>query len=240
MSFVNDYDLKPAFIGVIVGWSENPGRTGYQVTALLQGEERTMDITEEAYQLRWTTEYFPYPCLGEIVFQFKFDSNGIVNEIIDINDISEGKSPIKTGLVMGTCCMFRKPILENTPTFSDIFKIEGDTVTMTNFDKYMAAGEIGHCVARGAMPEPKDGMSFKLAKDVVVHTWDWSTATVPFQHCTREQAKEYKFVERFSIGTTADIMKHCYWITFYSIRGNENEIDFIKCFLNKAPGWVKT
>ena len=94
MEFVNDFDIGHAFIGVIVGFGENPsGRTGYQVTMFLRGEERTLDVTEGAYQIRWTTRYFPYPVLGEVVFMLKFDQNGIVTEFVDINDISGGKRP---------------------------------------------------------------------------------------------------------------------------------------------------
>ena len=239
MEFVNDFDIGHAFIGVIVGFGENPsGRTGYQVTMFLRGEERTLDVTEGAYQIRWTTRYFPYPVLGEVVFMLKFDQNGIVTEFVDINDISGGKSPIKTGLVMGTCRMFKKPILENTPTFGDILAIEGDTVTFKDFDRNRANGEIAHCVYGGAMPEPHDGVSFKLAKDVNVYTWDWASAQGPFRRCTREEAKKLHFVERFTAGSPADILKNCYWVSFFSTRGNEQEIDFIKCFLNKAPGWI--
>ena len=238
MSFVNDYDVGSAFIGLILGFDEKPGRTGYQVTMYLRGEEHTFDVTEEAYQIRWTTKYFPYPVLGEIVFMLEFDKNGIVIDFIDINDISKGDGPIKTGLVMGTCLMFKKKLLEDTPSMGDILTIEGNTVTMVNFDKNRESGEIGHCVYGGAMPTPKDGMSFKLAEDVNVYTWDWASALAPFCRCTREEAAEKQFVSRFSNGSTADILKNCYFINFYSTRGNEEEIDFIKCFLNKAPGWV--
>lgn len=240
MEFVNDYNIKEAFIGVIVGFNEDPSsRTGYQVIMYLRGEERVLDVTEEAYQIRWTERYFPYPVLGEVIFQLKFDENGIVTEFIDINDISEGKSPIKTGLVLGTCCMFRKQITENTPCFGDILDIQGDTVTLVNFDKYIENGEIGHCVYGGAMPEPHDGMSFKLAKDVNVYFWDWSSADDVFHRCSREEAKALHFVERFTLGKPELILepKKCYWVSFLSTRGNENEIDFIKCFWHRHPGW---
>ena len=239
MEFINDFKVGDAFIGVILGFDEKPSsRTGYQVTMYLRGEERVLDVTEEAYQIRWTERYFPYPVLGEVIFMLKFDENGIVTEFVDINDISEGKSPIKTGLVMGTCCMFRKPILEDTPTFGDILSIEGDTVTLVNFDKYIENGEIGHCVYGGAMPEPHDGVSFKLAKDVNVYHWDWSSADSVFHRCSREEARAQHVVERFTLGTPEDILKKCYWVSFLSTRGNENEIDFIKCFWNRAPGWT--
>ena len=238
MAFVNDFDVGAAFIGTILGFDEKPGRTGYQVIMYLRGEERVLDVTREAYQIRWTTEYFPYPVLGEVVFMLQFDNNGIVTGFVDVNDISSGKGPIKTGLVMGTCRMFKKKILEDTPTFGEILSIEGDTVTLVNFDKYRANGEIAHCVYGGAMPEPRDGMQFKLAKDVNVYTWDWASALVPFCRCTREEAEANHFVSRFSLGKPEDILKNCYWVNFYSTRGNEEEIDFIKCFLNKAPGWT--
>lgn len=236
---VSDIAIGSAFVGLIIGFDENPsGRTGYQIKMYIRGEERTLDITKEAYQIRWTTRYFPYPVLGEVVFMLRFDTNGIVTDVIDINDISEGKSPIKTGLVMGTCCMFRKPIKLDTPTFGDILDIDNNVVTLKHFDANLANGEIGHCVYGGAMPEPHDGVSFRLAKDVNVYVWDWSSALGPFRRCTREEAKALHFVERFRLGTVQDILKNCYWVSFLSTRGNEEEIDFIKCFQNKAPGWI--
>jgi hypothetical protein len=238
MAFVNDYDVGAALIGVIAGFDTKPGRTGYQVNMLFRGEERWFDVTEEAYQIRFTTAYFPYPVLGEVVFMLEFDSRGIVTKFIDVNDISDGKGPIKTGLVMGTCRMFKKKILSDTPTFGDILDIQGDTVFFKDIDRYKANGELAHCVYGGAMPEPHDGGSFKLAKDVNVYVWDWASALGPFRRCTREEAEALKFVSRFSIGSTADILKNCYWINFYSTRGNEEQIDFIKCFLNKEPGWI--
>lgn len=237
--FENTFDVGAACIGLIIGFYEKESsRTGYQVAMYIRGEERMLDVTKDAYKIRWTTRYFPYPVLGEIVFMAHFDSNGIVTEFIDINDISEGKSPIKTGLVMGTCCMFRKPILENTPTFGDILSISENRVTLTHFDENMENGEIGHCVYGGAMPKPHNGMSFQLAKDVNVYLWDWASALGPFRRCSREEAKQLHFVERFSLGKPEDILKNCYWVSFLSTRGNEEEIDFIKCFLNKAPGWI--
>jgi hypothetical protein len=39
------------------------------------------------------------------------------------------------------------------------------------------------------------------------------------------------------VGSLDDIKKNCYWVGFYSTRGNENECDLIKCFLNAPPGW---
>lgn len=239
MKFVNPFDVGSAHIGTIIGWDEKPGRTGYQVSMYLRGEERTMDVTKEAYQLRWTTEYFPYPVLGEIMFMAKFDENGIVNEFVNVNYIAKEGNPIRTGLVMGTCRMFKKKILEDTPALGDIISIEGNTVTFKNFDALISNGEIAHCVYGGAMDAPRDGGTFQLAEDVNIHVWDWSTATVPFQRCTREEAEEYGFVERFSLGTKADLLKNCYFVNFYSTRGNEEEIDFVKCFLNKAPGWTE-
>ncbi len=240
MAFVNDYDVGSAFIGTIIGFEEKESsRTGYQISMLHRGEERTMDITKEAYQIRWDPNYDPYPVLGEEVFMAKFDENGVICELIETNDISQGTAPVKTGLVLGTTRMFKKKITAETPTIGDILKIDGDTVTLVDFDRNMENGEIAHCVCRGAMPELHDGVTFKLAEDVNVYVWDWSSALAPFHRCSREEAKALNFVERFQVGSKEDLMKNCYWANFYSTRGNENEIDLIKCFLNKEPGWIE-
>lgn len=238
VDFVNDFDVGSAFIGLIIEFKENPSsRTGWQVKMYHRGQEYLFDITEEAAAVKDDPQYFPYPCLGEHPFMPVFDASGVITELVNVNNTTIPGNPIKTALVMGTTRMFKKKIEENTPTFGDILDIENDVVTFKAFDHYEEIGEIAHCVYTGAMEKPHDGMSFKLASDVNVYVWDWASALAPFRRCSREEAKALKFVEHFSIGSTEDILKNCYWVSFFSTRGNEQEIDFVKCFLNKAPGW---
>lgn len=238
--------LSDSVIGFVSGFAEGSGRTGYQVKALVRGLEHVFDATESAYNIRYTDEYFPYPCLGEVLFLFHFDSEGILVELEDVNDLTRVDNPVKTGLSMGTMRMFQKKLSADTPTFGEILKFEGNRVIFEHFDENRASGSacgevmsdtICALTYGGNMPVPHNGVSFKLAPDYVVYVWDWGTAKHPFCKCSREQAKEWGFVERFSLGSIEDI-KRAYWVGFFSTRGNEDQIDVIKCFPNKAPGWV--
>lgn len=239
------YDLSKEYIGFISNFYEG-GSTGYQVEVLIRGKEVVFDATREAYDMKDTTEFFPYPCLGEVLFILQVDDAGILTGYVNVNDIKAEDNPVQTGLVMGTYAMFQKQMTEDTPAFGEILKIEDDTVTLTRFDEYRPSGPdirvviedtICHCTYGGSMPRPKDGMNFKLAKDVVIYCWDWSTALIPFCKCTREEAASNKFVTRFSVGTIEDIYR-AYWVGFYSTKGNENECDIVKAFPNKIPGFT--
>lgn len=240
-------ELANSVVGFISGFEEGKGRTGYQVKALVRGLEHTFDATKEAYDIRYTDRYFPYPCLGEILFLFHFDADGILTEPEDVNNLLAENNPVKTGLSMGTMRMFQKKLTEDTPPMGKIFRFEGNRVIFEHFDEYRpsgpACGEVMSDVIcaltyGGNMPEPHDGVSFRLAPDCVIYVWDWGTALHPFCKCSREQAREWKFVEKFSLGTIEDI-KRAYWVGFFSTRGNEDEIDLIKCFPNKVPGWTE-
>jgi hypothetical protein len=192
---------------------------------------------EEVYNIQFSDEFFPYPCLGEVIFLAVVGDQGVVTELMNVNNIAAENNPIQTGYVMGTYRMFQVKITENTPRVGDILKIEGNTVTFTNFNKYSAKGAICHSVNGGTIPAAADGVSFKLAPDVNVYTWDWTASLTPFSRCSREEAKAKRFVTRASVGSPEDIKKNCYWVGFYSTRGNEKECDLIKCFLNAPPGW---
>ena len=100
----------------------------------------------------------------------------------------------------------------------DILRIEGDTVTFTDFDRYASAGAIAHSAHGGAIPAPADGLSFKLAPDADVYTWDWTTSLAPFSRCSREEAKAKRFTTRAWPGSREDIKKNCYWVGIYSTR----------------------
>lgn len=231
------YDLSKAMVGFISGFYEGGGRTGYQVEMLIRGEERVFDAHKQAYDFRDTTEFFPYPCLGEVLFMPQFDNYGLLTHFVNVNNIADAGNPVKTGLVMGTYAMFQKKITEDTPTFGQILRIDGDTVTLFDYDRFKADGSIFSSTHGGAMPEPRDGMSFRLAHDTVFHLWDWGEALTPFCKCSREEAEANRFVTRFSIGKAEDHAK-CYWIGFYSTRGDETVCDLVKCFWNKPPGWM--
>lgn len=241
----NNYDLSEELIGFISNFYEG-GSTGYQVEVLIRGKEVVFDATKDAYDIKDTTEFFPYPCLGEILFLLKINKDNILTGYVNVNDLMAKDNPVQTGLVMGTYAMFQKQLTESTPAFGEILKIENNTVTLKCFDEYRPSGTdtrdvmedvICHCTYGGAMPEPKDGMSFKLAEDTVIHVWDWSMALVPFFKCTREEAIANKFLTRFSVGSLEDIYR-AYWVGFYSTKGNENECDIIKAFPNKIPGFT--
>ncbi len=232
------YNLADSIIGLIIGLEKSSGsKTGFRIKMLVKGVETTFDAVEEVYSIQFSSEYFPYPCLGEIIFLAVTDNKGIVTELVNVNNILAENNPIQTGFVMGTYRMFEVKITEKTPRVGDILKIEGKTVTFTNYNKYAAEGAICHSVSGGTIPHAADGLSFKLAPDVNVYTWDWTTSLAPFSRCSREEAKARRFVTRASVGSIEDIKKNCYWVGFYSTRGNEDECDLIKCFLNAPPGW---
>jgi len=240
-------NLINTVIGFISGFDEGKGRTGYQVKALVRGFEHIFDAEKTVYDLKDTDKYFPYPCLGEILFLFKFNDDGILIDAEDVNDLTRPDNPVKTGLSMGTMRMFQKQLTPETPPFGEILEFEGNRVRFKKFNEYRPSGPAcGEVMAdticaltySGNMPVPGDGVSFKLAPDCVIYVWDWGTALHPFCKCSREQAKEWNFVEHFSNGSIEDI-KRAYWVGFFSTRGNEDEIDVIKCFPNKVPGWVE-
>jgi hypothetical protein len=232
------YNLAGSIVGMIIGFEKSSdSKTEFRIKMLVKGVETNFDTVEEVYNIQFSTEFFPYPCLGEIIFLAVTDDKDVVTELVNANNILAENNPIKTGYVMGTYRMFEVKITDKTPRVIDILKIEGNTVTFTNFNKYATEGAICHSVNGGAIPPAADGLSFKLAPDVNVYTWDWTTSLAPFSRCSREEAKAKRFVTRASVGSLEDIKKNCYWVGFYSTRGNENECDLIKCFLNTPPGW---
>jgi hypothetical protein len=232
------HDLAKSMTGLIVGFEKSTAsKTGFHIKMLLRGLERTFEAVETVYNIQFSNDYFPYPCLGETLFLAVVDEEGVVTELVNVNNILAENNPIKTGFVMGTYKMFEVKITEETPRVGDILKIEGNTVTFTDFDTYAAANAICHSVYGGTIRPPADGVSFRLASDANVYTWDWTTGLAPFSRCSREEAQAKRFVTRASVGSLEDIKKNCYWVGFYSTRGNEDECDLIKCFLNAPPGW---
>jgi len=229
------FDLSKSVIGFIIGFQEGRGRTGYQVKMLVRSQEVIFDATEEVYLVKDTTEFFPYPCLGEVMFMAQFNCDGVLDYLINLSDITLPENPIPSGLVMGTYAMFKKKIDEKTPKFGDILSVNGNTVTLNNYDSCIADGSICHSVYKGVIT-PHDGFSFELAQDTDIYLWDWSSALQPFAKCSREEAIERKYVTRMSLGSIEDI-PDTYWLGFYSTKGNKDVIDTVKCFKNKAPGW---
>ena len=229
------FDLSRSLVGTIIGFEEGAGRTGYRVHMLIRGKEQAFDATEEVYKIKDTTEFFPYPCLGEVLFMPQFDSEGILTYFVNVNDITTPENPVKTGLVMGTYAMFKKKIDENTPKFGDIVELCENGLRLKNYDALAADGTICHSVYGGAIT-PHDGLVIPLAPDADIYSWDWSSALAPFCRCTREEAAAKKFVTRMSVGKREDILDS-YWVGFYSTRGDDRVCDLVKCFKNKAPGW---
>jgi len=229
-------DLTKSVVGTIIGFEEGVGRTGYRVSMLVRGQERTFDATEEAFLIRDTTEFFPYPCLGEVLFLAQFNEEGILHYFVNVNDITVPTNPVQTGLVLGTYAMFKKKIDENTPKFQRILHLEDDEVVLCDdFEELVADGTIFSMIHGGTIV-PGNGYRFKLAPDADFYTWDWSTSLAPFCRCSREEAEEKRFVTRMQVGCREDI-PDCYWVGFYSTRGDDSVCDLVKCFKNKAPGW---
>lgn len=239
-----EIDLAQSVIGFISGFAEG-GRTGYQVKFLVRGVEYTFDSVKEVYDLRDSNAYFPYPCLGEELFLLHFDEQNILTGLTEVNDLKNPANPIPTGLSMGTMRMFKKQLTPETPAMGDIFRFENGRVYFDHFDENRSHGdEDGEFVEDNIVAlshkgniHPKTGNSFKLAPDCVVYVWDWGTANHPFCKSTREQAKEWGFVEKFSLGSLEDV-KRAYWVGFFATRGNPDEIDLIKCFPNRVPGFL--
>ena len=230
-------DVYYSPVGAITGFETGVGRTGFQVKMLIRDKEVSYDAIPDAYAVKNTEQFFPYPCLGEVLFNPQFNSEGILTHFVNVNNIAEPNNAIQTGLVLGMYAMFKKKLTAGAPKFREFIKIENDVVTLYDFDRRMKDGSIFHCVFGGSMPPPTDGAAFRLAPDTVVYKWDWSKAKVPFQRCTREQAKEWGFVTRFEVGTYEDFLGSV-WGGFYSTRGDEGVCDLIKCFPNVPPGWV--
>lgn len=210
--------------------------TGYKVRLLVRDEVLEFDTVKEVYDLKFSEKYFPYPCLGEINFDVTFDENGVITAMTEMNMYKEG-CLLRTGMTVGTYAMFTRQIDETTPQINEILHIEDGYVVLHGYDRLMAEGKIEKSLHEGNVPELRDGMRFKLADDAVVYTWDWSSAAQPFARCTQEQARERRYVTHFSVGSVEDIAKNCYWINFYSTRGDEDCFDMVKVFLNEAPGW---
>jgi hypothetical protein len=231
------YTADDIRLGIIYSLKESADSpTGYRVELLVRDEVLEFDTVREVYELQFSPEFFPYPCLGEIDFDVSFDDNGVITGM-KIMDLDAAGCPIKTVLKMGTYAMFDVQITDDTPRVGDILKIEDGTVILYDYEKAKADQKIVRVIRAGAMPELHDGLQIKLAPDVVVYTWDWGSALAPFSRCTREEAEARRFVTHFSVGSLDDIEKNCYWINFYSTLGDESTCDIVKVFLNKKPGW---
>jgi hypothetical protein len=231
-------DLATAPIGLITGFAPSTAsQTGFRVSMLLRGVERTFDVVRSAYDLQFSDAYFPYPPIGERLFLARVDERGCVSDLVDVNDFLKEGNPIRTACMLGTYKMFEVPITAATPRVGDLVKIEGRRIVFTDYDRCFAAGAIAHCSYGGKFPPPADGTSFPLAADADVYTWDWTTSLAPFSRCTREESTAKRFPTRAYLGSLKDLGKNCYWAGFYSTRGNEDECDLVKCFLNRPPGW---
>ncbi|NLO28009.1 MAG: hypothetical protein GX113_07515 [Actinobacteria bacterium] len=230
--------LTIAPVGLITGFERSKAsQTGFRVSMLLRGIERTFDAVESAYQLQFSDAYFPYPPIGERLFLAHVDDRGTITGLDDVNNFLQAGNPITTACMLGTYKMFEVKITESTPLIGDLLRVEPGRVVFTAFDRHSAAGAVAHCSHGGKFPAPADGLSFELAEETVVYTWDWTTSLAPFSCCTRDEARARRFTTRAYPGSLDDLGKNCYWAGFYSTRGNEDECDLVKCFLNRPPGW---
>lgn len=233
------YDLRKEMIGPIIGFSEDkPSKTGYQIHMLIRDKECVFDATQAAYSsIKDSKEFAQYPCLGELLYLPTFDENHVITEIDFAIRLVRYDTAITTSCTIGMYRMFEVKITQDTPVVADVLKIEGDTVTLTNFNKLNAEGKIAFSASRGNIPKLEDGVTIKLAPDTVVYLWDWTKSTQPFAKVDKEEAKRRGYPTRYSVGSREDIMKNCYWVSFHSTRGDESVCDVIECYLNEAPGW---
>ncbi len=202
---------------------------------LVRNEVLEFDTVKKVYELQFSPEFFPYPCLGEINFKVTFDERGIITDMTAYDLYTQG-CPVQTGMTIGTYAMFQKQITAETPRISDILRIENGAVVLHGYKKHK--GSIVTEIHKGHISELHDGFSYPLAPDTVFYTWDWSSAKRPFSRCTQEEFVERGYVRHFSVGSADDAAKNCYWINFYSTRGDESVFDIVKIFLNDPPGWV--
>jgi len=102
------YRLADSIIGLIIGFEKSPdSKTGFRIKLLVKGVETTFDAAEEVYTIQFSDEFFPYPCLGEVIFLAVTDNRGVVTELVNVNNILAKDNPIQTGYVMGTYKMLR-------------------------------------------------------------------------------------------------------------------------------------
>ncbi len=231
----NRYTAGDIVIGIIYSLKQSPEYpTGYKAELLVRDEILEFDTVKEVYDLQFSPAFFPYPCLGEINFNVSFDENGVITGMKAYDLYTEG-CPVQTGMTIGTYAMFQKQITENTPLIRDILRIEDGRVVLHGYEKHR--DDIVTVLHKGRIPELYDGFSYPLAPDAVVYTWDWSSAKQPFAKCTQEEFDKRGYVRHFSVGSLEDAAKNCYWINFYSTRGDESMFDVVKVFLNDVPGW---
>lgn len=229
-------DKTKCKFGFVSKLYEGVGRTGYQMDMLFHNGKQTFDITKDTYDYCDERMYGQYPCLGEYFYMPLFDENGIVTQVVYVNDYWEPDNLFQTGLAIGTYAMFKYQITPETPKTGEFISLDGDTVLFTKLNHYLANGAI-KSINYGGIPEPKDGLALKLAPDAVIYTWDWRKSKVPFHRCSKEEAIANDFVTSFDLGVREDILDS-YWVTFCSVRGDDSVIDLVKCYKNDVPGWV--
>lgn len=224
-------------IGPVIDASKGEGQTGYQVTMLNRSKPSVYDCTEEVFSYIDNGRFGKYPNVMELMYIPLFDGNGVLHQLLQAGFFqNEANCLIDTSFALGTYAMFSYPITEKTLKSGDFFKLEGNVVHIAP-DYSSKKDQLVYLEHRGAIAEPKNNMTFKLADDYDIYTWDWSKAKTPFSiTCTREQAIANDFVSGYELGKPEDL-ENCYWVSFTSVRGNDKELDTVCCFLNKAPGW---
>lgn len=232
-----EIDKSKCKVGVVTEIYKGEGKTGYQIQMLIRGKEYIYDVLEDIYDEIDKGRYGRYPCITEYLYIPVFNEDGVVQQLL-IDDYSDRyeNGLFETHLEFGTYAMFKYLLTEDAPKGSDLFRIEGNKLIFHGLSKHK--DRIIALSYSGAMPEPKDSMTLKLADDLVVYVWDWSQALKPFSiTCTREEAIANKFVTRFQVGTKEDI-NDGHWIDLVCTRENEKEIDTAIVFKNVPPGWT--
>lgn len=235
---IKGIDKKKLSIGLVNEIYKGEGPTGYEITMLMRSKIERFPCTEEVYDYIDNGRFGHYPNAAELFYALVFDATGTVVQLMQADNFqNEEHALITTGFSFGTYSMFRYPLDEKTPNAGDFLRLEGNVIHLCD-DFNTKKDELVHLSYTGAIPNPKSRMMFKMADDFDVYTWDWSEAKTPFSiTCTKEEAIANDFISCFKVGKVEDIAE-CYWVTFSATRGDDDVIDTVCCFKNKAPGWT--
>ena len=219
-------------------YSSEKTEEGYALQMLIRSKLHRFPCSREVYEYIDEGRFGHYPSVMELFYVPIFDENGCVVQLLQADRFqNEEGCLVETSFGLSTYAMLRYQITDKTLKSGDFFRLEGSVIRFAD-DFQEKEGQLRYLEYRGAIPKPMNGMMFKMADDFDIYTWDWADALAPFSvSCTREEAIANRFVEHFTVGKPEDV-ENAYWIWFGSLRGNDEEIDTVCCFLNKAPGWT--
>ncbi len=235
--YTKKIDKSKSKIGLAVDIIAGEGKTGYQLVMLVRSQRCTFDCSQEIYDFIDEGRFGHYPNVMELFYIPIFDEKGVVIQLLQADRFqNEENCLVDTSFGLATYSMFSYPLTEKTLPVGAFFKLDGSIIKIA--DDFLAKKEqLVYLEARGAIKDPKNSMMFKMADDFDIYTWDWSQAKCPFSiSLSREECIANNFVSGFKVGVPEDV-ESCYWIWFGSLRGNDDQIDTVCCFKNKAPGW---